>query len=173
MSSLWVGWSQDNPMGQWVKDVGKSEGYAVTAWIAVQDLPHLKRGRIPTGVSSRERWANDLNGGKQMTADFGLAGAPLRRNAWLLPSNIVKSVQLYWRVFPSRRAFEMLEPIALKGARWVLRGEGGGNAAFLPDQPNASTRLIRQQRFWWLKASRPPRFWFLPASADTGVISPL
>jgi hypothetical protein len=27
----------------------------------------------------------------------------------------------------------MLEPTALKGARWVLRGGGGGNASFLPD----------------------------------------
>jgi hypothetical protein len=27
----------------------------------------------------------------------------------------------------------MLEPTALKSARWVLRGEGGGNASFLPD----------------------------------------
>jgi len=133
MFSLWVGRSQDQPMRQWVEDVGKSEGHFVMKWIAVQDLPHLKRGRLPTGVSSRETWANDLDMGKQMTADFGLAGAPMSRNVWLLPLIIVKSVQLCWRVFPSRRAFEMLEPIALKGARWVLRGEGGGNAAFLPD----------------------------------------
>jgi hypothetical protein len=27
----------------------------------------------------------------------------------------------------------MLKPTALKGARWVLRGEGGGNASPLPD----------------------------------------
>lgn len=103
-------------------------------------LPHLKRGRLPTGVSSRETWVNDLNMGKQMTADFGLAGASMSSNAWLLPSNIVKSVQLCWRVFPSRRAFEMLEPIALKGARWVLRGGGGSNASFLPD--NQTWRVV-------------------------------
>ncbi len=85
MSSFQVGRSQDQPMGQWVEEAGKSEGYAVMAWIAVQDLPHLKRSRLPTGVSSRERWANDLERGKQMTADFGLAGAPISRDAWLLP----------------------------------------------------------------------------------------
>ncbi len=90
MSSLWVGRSQDQLTGQWVKDVGKSEGCAVMAWIAVQALPHLKRGRLPTGVSSRETWANDLDMGKQMTADFGLAGAPMSRNVWLLSPIIVK-----------------------------------------------------------------------------------
>jgi hypothetical protein len=117
-------------MRQWVQEAGKSEGYAVMAWIAVQTLPHLKRGRLPTGVSSRKTWTNDLDMGKQMTADFGLAGAPMSRNAWLLPPIIVKSIQLYWRVSLSRRAFEMLEPIALKGARWVLRG--GSAAMSLP-----------------------------------------
>jgi hypothetical protein len=55
-----------------------------------------------------------------MTADFGLAGAPMSRNAWLLPLIIVKSVQLYWRVFLSRSAFEMLERYAVKVARTVL-----------------------------------------------------
>ncbi len=114
--------------------LGKSEGRFVMKQIAVQDLPHLKRGKLPTGVSSREKWTNDLDMGKQMTADFGLAGAPISRNAWLLSQIIVKSVQLYWWVSPSRKAFEMLEPIALKGARWVLRGGGGGNASFLPDR---------------------------------------
>jgi hypothetical protein len=77
-------------MRQWVKDVGKSEGYAVMAWIAVQTLPHLKRGKLPTGVSSRKKWTNDLGMGKQMTADFGLAGALMSSNAWLLPLIIVK-----------------------------------------------------------------------------------
>ncbi len=102
MFSLWVGGSQGQPMGQRVKDVGESEGRFVMKRIAVQDLPHLKEGRLPKGVSSRERWANDLDVGKQMTADFSLAGAPMNSNAWLLPLIIVKSVQSYWRVTPSR-----------------------------------------------------------------------
>ena len=92
------------------------------ASIAVKTLPHLKRGKLPTGVSSRKTWTNNLDIGKKMTADFGLAGAPMSSNAWLLSPIIVKSVHLYWRVFSSRRAFEMLEPIALKGAHTVLRG---------------------------------------------------
>ena len=104
------------------------------AWIAVKTLPHLKRGKLPTGVSSRKTWTNNLDIGKQMTADFGLAGAPMSSNAWLLSPIIVKSVHLYWRVFSSRRAFEMLEPIALKGARWVLRGGSGSNVTSLPDR---------------------------------------
>jgi hypothetical protein len=31
----------------------------------------------------------------------------------------------------------MLKPTALKGARWVLRGEGGGDAFLLPDRIEA------------------------------------
>lgn len=92
MPSHWVGRSQDQPMRQWVKDAGESEGYAVMAWIAVQTLPHLKRGRLPAGVSSRKTWTNDLDMGKQMTADFGLAGALMNSNVWLPPQIIVKSV---------------------------------------------------------------------------------
>jgi hypothetical protein len=38
------------------------------------------------------------------------------------------------RVSPSRNAFEMLEPIALKSARWVLRRGGDGNVSSLSDQ---------------------------------------
>jgi hypothetical protein len=45
-----------------------------------------------------------------------------------------------WRVSLSRRAFEVLEPTALKGARWVLRGGSGSNATSLPDQPTPPLR---------------------------------
>jgi hypothetical protein len=37
----------------------------------------------------------------------------------------------------SQEAFERLEPIAWKRARWVLRGRGGGNVALLPDLDSA------------------------------------
>ena len=40
-------------------------------------------------------------------------------------------VATYKRVW--QQAFEMLEPTALKGARWVPRRGGGGNASFLSD----------------------------------------
>ena len=49
-----------------------------------------ERGKLPTGVSSRKTGTNDLDMGKQMAADFGLAGAPMSSNAWLLPLIIVK-----------------------------------------------------------------------------------
>ena len=35
----------------------------------------------------------------------------------------------------------MLELIALKGARWVLRGGGGSNVTSLPDKPTATAIL--------------------------------
>jgi hypothetical protein len=47
------------------------------------------------------------------------------------------SAAMCWRVSLSRRAFEMLEPIAVKVARWVLRGGSGSNATFLPDLRNS------------------------------------
>ena len=73
-----------------------------------------------------------------MTVDFGIAGAPVGGNAWLHLTIIVKSVQLCWRVSSSRSAFGVLEPFASKGARWVLRRGGSGNASSLSDQPTRS-----------------------------------
>jgi len=60
-----------------VKDGGKSEGPFVVKGIGVQTLPHPK-GALTSkpGVWSRESLTNYLKVGKQMTADFGLAGAP-------------------------------------------------------------------------------------------------
>ena len=77
----------------WVKEVGKSEGRIVTIWIEVQTLPHTKVGRLPTGVSSREFWTNNVYVGKQMTAEISLAGAPTSGNASLPPFSIVKSIR--------------------------------------------------------------------------------
>ena len=77
-----------------------------------------------------------------MTADFGLAGAPVGGNAWLHLPIIVKSVQLCWRVSSSRSAFEMLEPIASKGARWVLRrGEAVTSPSYPTSRRPSGTRL--------------------------------
>ena len=73
MPSFKVEQSQEQSMGQWVKEVGESEGRAVMAGIGIPDLSHAKAGRLPTGVSSRERWTNNLDVGKQMTADFDLS----------------------------------------------------------------------------------------------------
>lgn len=75
------------------KDAGESEGHVVMAWIRVQNLPDAKASKLPAGVSSRENWINNFHMGKQMAADFGLAGAPISGNVWLLPVSIVKSVQ--------------------------------------------------------------------------------
>jgi hypothetical protein len=41
MSSFQVGRSQDQPMGQWVEDAGKSEGHAVMAWIGIQAIQQI------------------------------------------------------------------------------------------------------------------------------------
>jgi hypothetical protein len=59
--------------------------------IGVQTLPH-PQGALTSkpGVSSRESLPNHLKAGKQMTADFGLAGAPADRNIGWLQVRIVK-----------------------------------------------------------------------------------
>ncbi len=52
------------------------------------------------------------------------------------PMTLVHSYHLYGesnRVSRQETAFEMLEPLALKGARAVLRGRGCGNTPLLPD----------------------------------------
>ncbi len=67
-------------MGWPGQDAGESEGPAVMEGIEVAlegaTSPHAKAGRLPVGVSSRENLINYPKVGKQMTADFGLAGAP-------------------------------------------------------------------------------------------------
>jgi hypothetical protein len=59
--------------------------------IGVQTLPHPK-GALTSkpGVSSRENGSNYLQVGKQMTADFGLAGAPTGSDVRWQPVCIVK-----------------------------------------------------------------------------------
>ncbi len=55
-------------------------------------LPYAKAGgveistQLPAGVSSRENLNNRSKVGKQMTADFGLAGAPADENRWMAAS---------------------------------------------------------------------------------------
>jgi hypothetical protein len=43
---------------QQVQDDGKSEGHTVTVWIGVATSPHAQAGRLPLGLSARERLAN-------------------------------------------------------------------------------------------------------------------
>ena len=59
--------------------------------IGVQTLPYPK-GELTSkpGVSSRESGSNYLKVGKQMTADFGLAGASTNGDVWWQPVCIVK-----------------------------------------------------------------------------------
>ena len=50
-----------------------------------------------------------------------------------------------------RVPLEMLEPTALKGARWVLRRGGGGNASSLSDNPRLD---VRRSRLWNIKSGQ-------------------
>src|SRR5215472_8385847 len=42
------------------KDEGGSEGHPVTGWIEGVIVPHAKAGRLPSGLSARERLSNRL-----------------------------------------------------------------------------------------------------------------
>lgn len=44
---------QGKPIGEWAKEVGKSECRSVMERILVQNLPGTKVSRLPTGVESR------------------------------------------------------------------------------------------------------------------------
>ena len=48
-TSYMAGNPQGNPLREQVWDDGKSERYAVMAWIGIQDLSHAKAGRLPSG----------------------------------------------------------------------------------------------------------------------------
>jgi hypothetical protein len=68
-------------MGLRVKDGGGSESRPVMGRIGVAPpiraaSPHAKAGRLPAGRSSRESLTNHPKGERQMTAGYGLAGAP-------------------------------------------------------------------------------------------------
>ena len=47
---------------------------------------------------------------------------------------------------PPKRAFERLEPTAMKVARWVLRGGGDSNAVLLPDSEMALERIANRSK---------------------------
>ncbi len=75
---------------------------------------------------------NPLQEGKQRKAAEFTACAPSTALAGVdIITSIVQSVVVAGAF--CQRAFERLEPIAWKRARWVLRGESDGNAALLLD----------------------------------------
>ncbi len=90
---------------------------------------------------------NPLQGGKQLKAAEFAACAPSTALADVdIITIIVQSVVVAGAF--CHRAFERLEPIAGKLARWVLRGESDGNAALLLDFGGGlhSTRIMAVSR---------------------------
>ena len=66
---------QGTLMDLWVWDGGKSECRIVTMWIGVEPsarILHTKVGRLPSGVSSRDRQIIHLDKGKLMTKGLSL-----------------------------------------------------------------------------------------------------
>jgi hypothetical protein len=72
-----------------------------------------------------------------MTAGYGPSWCALQcaeSTRWV-QVRIVKLRQTMFVVArPTRGAFEMLEPCALRGARTILRGLGASNGPWLPDR---------------------------------------
>jgi hypothetical protein len=50
--------SQERPMAWLAEDEGGSEGQSVIDWIEGATFPHAKAGRLPSGLSARERLTN-------------------------------------------------------------------------------------------------------------------
>jgi hypothetical protein len=53
-------YSQEEPMRLLAQDDGKSESYAVIAWIKGETHSYAKAGRLPSGFSTRKRFKNHL-----------------------------------------------------------------------------------------------------------------
>jgi hypothetical protein len=81
-----------------------------------------------------------------MTAGFVLAGAPSSATkVHIAAPSVYREVTAGDNVCCSasyQGAFERLEQSDAKVSRAVLRGRGGGNAALLPDPPNASESTL-------------------------------
>ena len=75
--------------------------------------------RLPAGVSTRGNRTNNFHMGKQMAAGTTCWCAHKRKRLVAPGRYCEVSAAMRWRVSLSRRAFEMLEPIAVKVARWV------------------------------------------------------
>ena len=125
-------------MGLREGDDGESEGRTVMVQIGVEPsarLLHTKVGKLPSGVSARDRQIIHLDKGKQTMKGISLWCAldPVHLAWWQL-AYIAKERQdsiLATRVLPFK-AFEMLEPCAGKLTRTVLRREGCRNVSLLP-----------------------------------------
>src|SRR5437879_4199788 len=123
-----------------VRDGGGSEGRSVMGRIGVEPkgdiTPRRKPADFPRVLAYVEGGQTDLRkqsrnvGGVQRSCWCGF-----RRFRCWLPSSHVQAARTAHadnRVQSNVR-WPMLEPDASKGARPVLRGESGGNAALLPD----------------------------------------
>jgi hypothetical protein len=92
--------------------------------------------RLTTGVSSRESLTNHPQKGKQMTAGYGLSWCALwcaESMRWLQVRIVKLRQTTSVAAHPTKGAFEMLEPCALRGACTVPRGLGASNGPWLPD----------------------------------------
>jgi hypothetical protein len=83
-----------------------------------------------------------------MTAGYGLAGAPSSGMIHAAAQGVYREVTAGDNVYCSasyQGAFERLERSDAKVSRAVLRGPGGSNAPWLPDQRFLSTMMIRRR----------------------------
>ncbi|MCP4541933.1 MAG: hypothetical protein GY832_32795 [Chloroflexi bacterium] len=81
--------------------------------------------------------ANHFQEGKQMTAGYGLAGAPSSRVIYMVAPSVYREVVMMCYDYLSgsyRWAFEWLERSDAKVSRAVLRGLGASNGPWLPDR---------------------------------------
>ena len=63
-----AGQPQGRLLAVWVKDAGESERQTVMAWIGGETFSHAKAGRLPAGLSGREKSRNLCRTELQMNA---------------------------------------------------------------------------------------------------------
>lgn len=115
-----------------VWDNRKSECFAVTAKIRIETLSGVKTGRLRCWSFSTRKLIGLVHGRKQNESNGNISlcasGCESSNKRFL---TIVESVVVAGAF--CQRAFERLEPCAVKVASTVLRGERRSNTLLLPD----------------------------------------
>jgi len=112
-------------------DNRKSKCRFVMKRIRVEIHSARKRADFGVGLFGREQMTNPLQEGKQVWAVVTLASAPSTVPGVDIMVSIVQAVVVAAAF--CQRAFERLEPCAVKVARTVLRRRSGSNVALLSD----------------------------------------
>jgi len=134
-------------MGLRAWEDGESESHTVMVWIGVEPSArslHTKVGRLPSGVSSRDRQTIHLDKGRQTMKGLSLWCTldPIHRAWWQLAIIVKAYPDIIWlrRVLLSRRLRGLSRVLGNSQARFL----GGRGSAMRPSYP-AGSEILRYQ----------------------------